>query len=317
VAGRWLVDLGIPVVIFDKGRRPGGRASTRERPWLGPFDHGAQYFTARGPAFADAVQTWRDQGVVAPWRPRVGVLRDGGASPKDDGEAPTRWVGAPTMQAWAGGLADGLDVRSGVSIAACERADGGARLLDDEGRVAATAERVGIATPAPQAATLLEGLDAELARAARAVTMAPTWTLLAEAPRPAAVPYDLLFVNDEGPLRVLARDSAKPGRPPGERWVAHATAAWSRSWLEASRPAVLAALLAAASRALGVSLTSARAEVHRWRYATPAVSEPAPRCLRGRGGAVAAAGDWTSAPRVEGAFDAGRALAEALAGRAP
>ena len=46
-AGR-LRDAGRDVVVFDKGRRPGGRANTREHD-VHRFDHGAQFFTVRDP----------------------------------------------------------------------------------------------------------------------------------------------------------------------------------------------------------------------------------------------------------------------------
>ncbi|MEO0815401.1 MAG: FAD-dependent oxidoreductase, partial [Myxococcota bacterium] len=45
---RTLADHGVPVTVFDKGRGPGGRMSTRRaEPHV--FDHGAQYFVARDP----------------------------------------------------------------------------------------------------------------------------------------------------------------------------------------------------------------------------------------------------------------------------
>ena len=70
-----LKQAGHSVVLFDKGRGAGGRMSTRRLPTsLGEvaIDHGAQYFTARDPAFKNLVSTWRDQGIAVPW-PLAGV----------------------------------------------------------------------------------------------------------------------------------------------------------------------------------------------------------------------------------------------------
>ena len=48
-----LGERGFEVSVFDKGRGPGGRSSTRRVDLDGAevgFDHGAQYFTVRDPA---------------------------------------------------------------------------------------------------------------------------------------------------------------------------------------------------------------------------------------------------------------------------
>ena len=85
-------------VLFDKGRGPGGRMSTRriDTP-LGEaaFDHGAQYLTARDPAFVAQVERWADAGHVARW-PAAG---------------PDAWVGTPAMNAPIRAMAQRCDVR--------------------------------------------------------------------------------------------------------------------------------------------------------------------------------------------------------------
>ena len=73
---------GNTVTVFDKGRGPGGRMATRRVDTaLGTiaFDHGAQYFTARDPAFVQTVVRWSEESVAARW-PAAG----------DDA-----WVGTP------------------------------------------------------------------------------------------------------------------------------------------------------------------------------------------------------------------------------
>ena len=57
VAGRRLVDAGATVIIVDKGRSVGGRLATR-RIGGATFDHGAQFFTVRTPAFQAQVDDW-------------------------------------------------------------------------------------------------------------------------------------------------------------------------------------------------------------------------------------------------------------------
>jgi renalase len=49
---------GFEVVIFDKGRHPGGRLSSRER--QPQFDYGAQYLTVTDQRFEENVADWRE-----------------------------------------------------------------------------------------------------------------------------------------------------------------------------------------------------------------------------------------------------------------
>ena len=57
IAGRELFRGGADVIVFDKGRSPGGRLATR-RIGGATLDHGAQFFTVRSPAFAAQVADW-------------------------------------------------------------------------------------------------------------------------------------------------------------------------------------------------------------------------------------------------------------------
>lgn len=59
-------------------------------------------------------------------------------------------------------------------------------------------------------------------------------------------------------LSWVARDSSKPARPAGERWVLHASTAWTRAWFDRSEADVTAAMLAALARVLQVPRLSPR-----------------------------------------------------------
>lgn len=66
-AARALTDAGHAVTVLDKGRRVGGRLSTRQFANGGRADAGAQFFTIRSDAFARAVARWRAVGLVHEW----------------------------------------------------------------------------------------------------------------------------------------------------------------------------------------------------------------------------------------------------------
>src|SRR5690348_12324630 len=91
VLARSLSEAGATVVVVEKSRGYGGRMATK-RVGTAVFDQGAQYFTARDPAFAKCVDGWREQGLVANWP-----------------DTPhRRLVGRPSMTAVPKALAEGL-----------------------------------------------------------------------------------------------------------------------------------------------------------------------------------------------------------------
>ena len=113
---------GCAVTVYETGRGPGGRTSTRR---AGPdgagwqFDHGAQYFAAKDPAFRAIVEDWRAEGLVAEWTGVFGTLdATTGTFVREDGsETKERWVGTPSMNAVAKGLAR----RPGISLVTSRR----------------------------------------------------------------------------------------------------------------------------------------------------------------------------------------------------
>ena len=62
--------FGHAVLLFDEGRGPGCRMSSRRiQTSVGEayFDHGAQYLTVRDNAFRRQVAAWASEGVAAAW----------------------------------------------------------------------------------------------------------------------------------------------------------------------------------------------------------------------------------------------------------
>ena len=61
-----LTQAGVDVRLIDKGRRVGGRMSTRHFEG-GVFDHGAQFFSAKSSAFQPYVSSWVKEGIAKVW----------------------------------------------------------------------------------------------------------------------------------------------------------------------------------------------------------------------------------------------------------
>ncbi len=304
-AARSLRDEGLDVVVLEKSRGPGGRSATRRQDGFA-FDHGAQYFTARDPAFSRQVEVWREAGLVAAWQPRLRVV---GSRPDDAGSRPAeRLVALPGMNGVAGALADGLDCRFGWAVEAIGF-DGHWTLGNGEGETLSARKLV--LTPPPRQSAALLGENHPLFATLDAVVMTPCLALMVGFDEPLAVDFDAAFIN-RGPLSWLARNSSKPGRQ-GEAWVAHASADWSRRHLDCDPETIAGKLLPEVLGLLpeGGGREPALVHAHRWRYAM--APEPLERSvLISEDDGAVLAGDWCAGNRIEGAWRSGRAAADSL-----
>jgi predicted NAD/FAD-dependent oxidoreductase len=315
-AARTLADHNAEVVVLDEGRRPGGRASTR-LDGEHTFDHGAQYFTARDERFVRYVRSWIEKGLVAPWKARIATIDAPGAlAIKSDNER--RYVGVPRMAELVTHLADTVggasDVRFGVRVSRLERDAERWVLSDDHGDSLGVFDAVILGLPAPQAAESLGSLPDVRQRLSN-VAMAPCWAGMLAFAEPVPIEADGVFINiPSHPLSWTARDSSKPGRPNGERWVVHAGPEWSAARLNRSEDEVCDALFAAFAEAVEPSLPAPTyCGAHLWRYAF-AVSRFPDGCVFDAESRLAVAGDWCNGGRIEGAFLSGVAAAGRLLG---
>ena len=319
-----LQQAGVAVQVFDKSRGPSGRMSTRRGDgWQ--CDHGAQYFTARDAAFRVTVQAWVDAGAAALWQPRLSVF---GTSPQAASglaaEAPQRWVGTPRMTSPAGWMAQQLVQPVALQHtvqALLPQSDGRWRLRTQEhGELPQVFDRVLLAVPSVQAVPLLQPVHAQWAALAAQARMRGSWALMVQTEQPLALPFDAAFVN-EGPLRWVACDSSKPGRPQpggsGQCWLLHSEAEWSEAHIEDEPEAVAHTLwqaFGAVLEAQGLPRLAALGgdglnhSIHRWRYAdtAPPLGLQAEFCARA---GLGLCGDWLDTGKVEGAWLSGQALA--------
>lgn len=293
-AARALAEAGHRVSLFDKARGPGGRMSTRRvdtAQGMAFFDHGAQYFTVRDPAFAADVARWEAQGVAAHW-PAAGD---------------NAWVGTPGMNAIIKAEAADHDVRWNWRIDQIKRDGDGWRLVHAEG--ADDFDAVIVAVPAEQAAILLETIAPDWAQIAAATLSQPCWTVMAAFAEPVGYADDCL--RDRHAIGWAARNSAKPGRSGPESWVIQGSPAWSAEHLEDDAEAVIAALLGDFADATGRLPETLSVQAHRWRYALSGAAGR--RALWDSKAKLGVSGDWLIGPRIESAWASGRALAAAIA----
>jgi renalase len=293
------------VTVFEKSRGLGGRLGTRRQGNLA-FDHGAQYVTARSRSFVKYAEVAERAGVLDRWSPRI--LED---DRRWDAPVEDWHVGQPGMSALVRPMARNVQLQSGVGIHEIIQSQRGWELQADSGRQNHIFDAIAVAVPAPQALTLL-GPHGRTFRHLHEVRMAPCLTGMFAFEEPVDVGAEVRRWT-QGPLTWAACDSSKPNRPPGLHcWVVHASVAWSREHLEDDAVAVAQLLLREFARASDARLPApVHAQAHRWRHAF--VEQPLGLpCLVDEEIAAGACGDWCIAPRVEAAFESGRALAHSL-----
>lgn len=298
VCARVLVDAGHSVVLFDKGRKAGGRLSSRHV-GASTFDHGAAMFTAASEPFGAVVQDWHRAGVVERWQGRF-VTVDGDGARSAWSVDP--WVGVPTMSALPRALAEGLDVRAPVRVGAIERDVRCWRLRGDDGTELGRFEVVLVNAPAGQAARLLPDPLSAASDVANA-SMEPCWAVMMRPAAPWSPGFDAARF-EEGPVARAYAQASKPGRSEESGWVLHASAEWTRAHWDDERGAVIARL----ARSVGAPTTFAFVQAHRWRYASAGAGVPG-GCLWDAATKVGACGDWCSGRGVEHAWRSGMAMA--------
>ncbi len=290
-----LVRAGHAIVLFDKGRRPGGRMSTRSletSAGVAGFDYGAQYMNARDPAFRARIALWAAEGLAARW-PAAGE---------------DAWVGTPGMSAPIVAMASRLDVRWSAHVTALFEEAAGWRVRGEDVDER-TFEAVVVAIPAEQVGALVAAYVPEIASAAAGTPSQPCWTLAACFA--STLPIDADVIKGEGAVGWAARDSAKPGRDRPETWVIQAGPDWSDAHLDDARESVSCALLDAFAAKAGIALPEPLATyAHSWRYARSGKGDTPFHWNSAR--RLGVCGDWCIGPRVEAAWLSGTRLAGAM-----
>ena len=288
-AARALADAGWRVVVFEKSRGWGGRCATKR--WEGHLvDHGAQYFTMRDADFSLAARATCGPDLLeieAPIVDEIGrELRGGGCFFHSQGNS--RLVRA---------LAEGLDVRTGLTIEAVEGRCVGGQEFDV---ILSTA-------PWPQTAKLA-GVAVSLNPYAPCLAL-----LLLYSGEWVGATAERYAISDRSghALAWSACENHKPGRV-GSGFtvmVVHAAEGFSRARLE-DEPANWAAELRGLTEARwGIPAAAFRTmHPHRWRYARVAEKIEIPPLPEG----WFFAGDLLAESRVEGAWLAGRGAARRI-----
>jgi renalase len=318
-AARQCQTQGHHVTVYDKSADVSGRMSTRQTE-VGGFDHGAQYFTATSDRFKKEIADWGKLGWVVPWHSKLAKIDNGITSPTSGVSDDTqRFVPVPGMSALGKQLAHGIDVRLEQQVVALESFENKWLLSvkSEEVPVPASAgpfDAVIVALPPELATPLLTG-HPTFSKKVGAVRLEPCWALMLGFQSPLNLSYDGAWVSNSR-LGWIARDTSKPEHRAGERWVCHATTAWSIEHLEDDHERVKDKLSKAFHEATGSPIQAVHSVSHRWRYAQASAPLSESFLWDAKQG-LGICGDWFSAGlegagRVENAFLSGLELAREM-----
>lgn len=315
MAARQARDAGLDALILDEGERPGGRLATRPL-GAGCADIGAQFFTARTPAFGRLVESWLAEGWVYEWS--RGWADGSLLTSRPDGYP--RYAARDGFATLAVHLAEGLPRRQSTRLVSVVAADGGWLATDENGATCAGRALI-LTPPAPQSLALLDAGGVALPAAERAMLEAIRFGLclcgLFEVAREVALPEPGALQRPDQPISWIADNRRKGISPDGSVLTVHAGPSASAARWEESDEAVLdwmldelRALLAVEGNKVESSVRAAA--LHRWRHAVPLTTYPG-RCLHSSlATPLIFAGDAFDGPRVEGAALSGLAAASFL-----
>ena len=310
-----LPELAHHVSIVDKGRSVGGRLATR-RVGAGRADHGAQFFTARAPAFATWIDEWMRDGAIFTWSNGW----SNGSMDDAPGDGYPRYAAQGGMNALAKHLAGALSkggaaVHTGVRLQAISRTDAGWWACSDEGHVY-TAQILVLTAPVPQSLALLAEGSVHLNPGDREqlerITYAPSLCALVQFDAELDLPAPGALQRPAALIPWIA-DNRRKGISPGATVLtAHASADFSAAHFDDADQLLVNAFLAELAPLLGGAPAPVDVQIKRWRYALPTT-------LNGRRFLRAAdvpplffGGDAFGGPRVEGAALSGMAIADAV-----
>ena len=332
-----LVANGRRVVVLEKSRGVGGRMATR-RVGEAVCDHGAQFFTVRGPAFGGMVAEAHKAAAVATWCEGFSQAASIGAvvTPANDGHA--RWRGMSGMTDLSKRLVaklptDRCVVQTAVTVAAISVADGRVSIALDPGHEAGEpiimhAAAAIVTSPVPQSLDLfaaggLLGGDGRIApeihQQLATVHYDPSFALMLALNRPSRVPPPGGIQFAGGPISWLA-DNQQKGISTVPSLTVHASGAFSRQHFDDPPEQVAAALIDLVRPWIDgdPATTIVEQSLHRWKFATPTTIIPAPLVAAVTSPPIVCCGDTFGGPKVEGAASsglaAGRWVARVLAG---
>ncbi len=214
-----------------------------------------------------------------------------------------RFVPIPTMNKIVKHLTDGAEKLFQTRIETITRKDDKYRLVDEDGNQF-DHDWLVLTAPPRQTDDLMGDLPESSILEDVEISMLPTWSYVCLLESEIPSEFEAAFVNDQSPIRWVARNGSKPERKNQPSWVVQAEHDWSDRNINKSENWVVEELHESFRKLLGEpSLNVDHEEAHRWRYAR---AENPSEIGSWQQGGVIVSGDWLNGSRMEGAFLSGQ-----------
>lgn len=314
---RALQEHGCDVTVYDRGRGPGGRMSTRvsrEHDGL-TFDHGCPYFTVTDARFGRFVRSWIEDGVAARWQVKA-ARWDGTTFETMEPNGP-HVVGTPSMAAICEHLSRGIDVRCSSTVSRVQFGDGAWTVWVGDSQVTQGVDALVLAMAPEQANRLVGPGSTSVIQHLDSARSEPVWVGLYRVRGVSETAPDLLMIDGDPVIERIVRTDRKPGRAASDHAVltVYARSKWSSERYDHDREPIAEELEHQARLVLravtGSTIDAAdvtHRRAHRWGLARP-VEPAAKSCLWDDDDRVVVCGDGFGGSGVEAAFLSGRAAA--------
>ncbi|MEZ4955893.1 MAG: FAD-dependent oxidoreductase [Saprospiraceae bacterium] len=296
-AANTLANANVPTLVLDKGRGISGRMATRR--WEeATFDHGAQFFSARTPAFQAFVEKGKQLETVQEWWPSIA-----------DNQHP-RWIGSSGMNTVPKMLVDDVPILKNKKVIKIKEKENGWEVLtEDEDDF--QAKSLLITIPAPQAIQLLENSGIALSGSPLPqIAYHPCLVVLAKLDRPSGIPAPGGLQTNGSVISWIA-DNFQKGISKTPCVTIHASPEFSTQHLDGDLQSA-GELILEVAKLLVAPAHVQDWQIHRWRYSLCYQRHVEPFWRADMRAPLLFGGDGFGMGNVEGAFVSGVAMAKEI-----
>ena len=298
------------VSIFEKSRGVGGRMALRRSPPY-EFDHGAQFFTAKGINFKNFIKPLIKKNIIKRWDARFAEFIDNKILRiiTWNAEYP-HYVGAPGMNSIAQYLSKELNIKLNTKVNKIVRNTNNWELFDNNSNNLGRFDWVISTAPPIQSAEILPTYfkyhNDLLTR-----KMVGCFSLMLGFKKPISLLWDSALIRDAD-ISWISINNSKPDRKQSFSMLINSTNAWAEDHLSDDPQSIITYLNNETSRIIGQDTSIAEhIDLQAWRYANIS-RQTKSDLLIDYDNRLASCGDWLTHGRVENAFEAGLMMAQKI-----
>lgn len=286
------------IALFEKSRGVSGRMSTR---YADPFqfDHGAQDFTIRDPAFKEFLAPYIESGLLQQWKPKL-MLLEKDKQPEERQWSDIHYVPTPKMNSLCIKLAEDLNVKLNTEIINIEKKDNLWFLYSKDNNVYGPFDWVITSIPVAQTIKLLPTAFTEQT-SIKDVVMAGCYSVMIAMEQPFPWQWQAAIVKNS-PISWMAINSNKPERDTQNTLLVQTDNQWAEDRIDADTAEIQSIIIKELSCLLSYDFSKTNyITTHRWHYADTKQSAGVDYHLD-QDQKLGACGDWFIKGRVEAAF---------------